>query len=577
MRVKEVGARVVATIDRLRNMAADRSPIRSFIQLFLAGALSTLAMAPAHFWLILLVSLPVLLWSLEPHAHATLRQRIFAGLYRGWAFGFGYHLAGLYWIGGSFLVQAERFALLMPFAIALLTAALGLFMAGAMAAYLAVRPRLAGPLCRLVAFALLIAVSEWLRGHILTGFPWNVFGYALTMPLALMQTSGLVGIYVLSGLTVLILSAPLVLICDGPPRWRSILALSILPLSCSFIYGSLRLASTPTQFVDYVSLRLVQPSFSQADKFVVEKRGEIFRRHLDMSRNATLSPDALVVRPQNADARPDDTPTHVIWPEAAMPFFLRREPAALAAFRDTLSPSTVVIAGTYRASVPPGTPTSSAGNYDVFNSAMVIDGAGEILASYDKLHLVPFGEYLPAQSLLTALGFENLTRAKGGLAAGQPPRRNIEITGLPPAVILICYEASFPGAAAQRSKRPGVLINLTNDAWFGETSGPYQHLHQTRVRAVEQGLPMVRSANNGISAIIDPAGRMIAELPLNAVGVIDSRLPAVTDPPPYARWPGAIELTALIAALMSTIGLAVREWPGHSRPETRRRTSTTSH
>jgi len=513
---------------------------RSFLTLFAAGALSVLAMAPFHFWPVLCFTLPVLFWSLDDvkvHGSRTWRS----AAWRGWAFGFGYHLAGLYWIGFAFLVQAERFAALMPFAISALTASLALFFGFGAVAYVSARPYLAGTLPRVFALALIVMSVEWLRGHILTGFPWNILGYALTMPLPLMQLAGVFGIYVLTAITIVILATPLVVLAARQERpWLTILATTIVPLGLATTYGLWQLDVHPTKLEPSVRLRLVQPSFSQRDKFDQSKRGEIFLRHLALSSQG-FGPGSRIA--------PGDRPTHIVWPEAAMPFFARRNREALAALDKALPDDVHVIAGTFRMNRPPTIPNERVGAFRAFNTAMLFSGDGKVKSYYDKIHLVPFGEYLPARNLLSALGFENLTRTAGGLALGKAPRKSMQIAGLPPVEILICYEASFPNEVAQVGARPGLMINLTNDAWFGDTTGPHQHLHQTRLRAVEQGVAIVRSANNGVSAIVDPMGRILSSLALNEVGVIDSAMPRAIRTPIYARHGFMIELATVLAIL----------------------------
>lgn len=513
---------------------------RPFVAMFTAGAASTLAMAPLHLWPVLCLTLPVLLWSLDAASLGESRDWRQAA-WRGWAFGFGYHFAGLYWIGFSFLVQAERFAALMPFAILGLTAALGIFFGVAGVGYRLLRPHLASDASRVVALALVVMSAEWLRGHILTGLPWNVLGYALTMPLPLMQWAGLVGIYVLTAITVIALTMPLVVLAGrGPRPGLTILAATVAPLTIATIYGTVQLGLHPTSFDPAVRLRLVQPSFTQKDKFDRSKRGEIFLRHLELSRQ----PAKTAGRSLSA------APTHIIWPEAAVPFFVRRNPGALAAIAKALPDDVQVIAGSFRINAAPTVPNERVGAFKVYNTAMIIGGDGRVKSFYDKIHLVPFGEYLPAQFLLGALGFENLTRTAGGLAIGSGPRQLMDIAGLPPVEMLICYEASFPGEIVQGTERPGLMINLTNDAWFGSTSGPYQHFHQTRVRAVEQGVAMLRSANTGISAIVDPLGRVVSQLALDEVGVVDGAMPKPVRTPMYARYGRLLEGAALLAMLV---------------------------
>jgi apolipoprotein N-acyltransferase len=232
----------------------------------------------------------------------------------------------------------------------------------------------------------------------------------------------------------------------------------------------------------------------------------------------------------------------LIWPESAFPFFLTREADAMGQIADLLPKGTVLITGSVRApDVPPGTRITRA-----YNSVYVIDHDGNVLSVYDKLHLVPFGEFLPFQDLMEKIGFEQLTRVQGGFIAGTH-RRSMDVPNAPRMLPLICYEAIFPGDVVERGDRPGWIVNLTNDGWFGISTGPYQHLQQARVRAIEQGLPLVRAANTGISAVIDPLGRVVARLGLGHEGVLDSGLPAAIPPTPYAR-AGDIPIMIVLAA-----------------------------
>ena len=220
----------------------------------------------------------------------------------------------------------------------------------------------------------------------------------------------------------------------------------------------------------------------------------------------------------------------LIWPEFAFPFFLTREADAMAEIADLLPKGTVLITGSVRAPEgPPGARITRA-----YNSVYVIDHDGSVLSVYDKLHLVPFGEYLPFQDWMEKLGFVQLTKVQGEFIPGTR-RRVMEIPGAPRALPLICYEVAFPGSIAARDDRPGWIVNLTNDGWFGISTGPYQHLQQARLRAIEEGLPLVRAANTGISAVIDPSGRIVARLGLGIEGVLDASLPSALPPTVYAR------------------------------------------
>jgi len=498
---------------------------------FAAGSLSVLAMAPFFLWPVLFLTLPVLVWLIDgaqtQSEGASFWQRpAVRAATGGWWFGFGYFLFGLFWVGEAFLVEADKFAWLMPFAVTLMPAGLALFTALAAAG-----ARLVWPpgVARILVLAIALASAEWLRGHVLTGFPWNVLGYALTWPLPMMQSAALFGIYGLTLLAILIFAAPLVLITDasahvGPRRamqWA--VGIAVLPLLALYGYGAWRLSAGPAPLIDGVKIRIVQASVDQRDKWKIEKQGEIFRDQLDLSRH-------------DPSGRRDDLAgiTHLIWPEAAMPFLPLEHPEALAAIGDLLPDGTQLISGALRLKRP-GV-GARGGRREGYNSLMVFSDKGTLESLYDKIHLVPFGEYLPFQTTLEWMGLEQLTRWRGGFSVGPNPRPLLSIPGLPPVVGLICYEAIFPSDIVQGKKRPGLMLNVTNDGWFGDTTGPWQHFHQTRVRAVEEGLPLVRSANNGVSAVIDGHGRVLALLPLNARGVIDSGIPAALAPPPYARF-----------------------------------------
>jgi apolipoprotein N-acyltransferase len=283
-------------------------------------------------------------------------------------------------------------------------------------------------------------------------------------------------------------------------------------------WGALRLSRLPTQLVDKVHLRIMQPNLQQDVKFNYAARYEVMNRYIALSNRAS-GPDA----PGMKDV------THLIWPESAFPFFLAREPDALAQITQLMPPNAVLITGAVRVAEPVN-PTAPA----VYNSIYAIDHSGSIVALYDKVHLVPFGEYLPLERILARLGFQELTKQRGGFLAGDR-RRLIAIPGAPVALPLICYEIIFPGDVTPRGQRPGWIVNVTNDGWFGISTGPYQHLQQARIRAIEEGLPLARAANTGISAVIDPLGRIVNSLPLGREGVIDSPLPRPIRAPLYAR------------------------------------------
>ena len=486
---------------------------------FLAGGLSALAYAPIFAAPVLFLTLPILVWLID--ASPNWRRAASAG----WLLGFGYFFFNLFWVGEAFLVEAEKFAWLMPFAVTLLPAGLALFWGAAAAV---VRLFWTEGIARLFVFAIVFAVLEWLRGHVLTGFPWNVVGYALTYPLPLMQSAALFGAYGMTAIALFVFPAPLVKLADhrrrptGADVARAI-ALAAIPIAILFAYGAWRLGA-PVAFVSGVKMRIVQPSVSQREKWRAEFQRKIFDDHVALS----------LANPQGkADSLAGIT--HLVWPEAAMPFFPLETPEALDVLATVIPPGTTLITGALRHYPNPTPGTAILPALRTLNSIVVLDDQAKLVGAYDKIKLVPFGEFVPFDVLLSAIGIQKLTHGRGSFAEGVSPRPLFTVPGLPPALGLVCYEALFPGEIVQGTARPGVLINVTNDGWFGSTTGPYQHYYQSRVRAVEEGLPLIRAANNGISAVVDPYGRPLQTLGLNVRGVIDSPLPEALPPPLYAK------------------------------------------
>ncbi len=485
---------------------------------FAAGAVSVLAMAPFNLWPVLFLTLPVAVWLIDGAGAGKLGGWPAAAV-TGWWFGFGYFLAGLYWIGNALLVDAPTFGWLLPFAVAGLPAGLAIFMA---LGFLLARLIWTTDASRILAFAGALTASEWVRGHVLTGFPWNAFGYALSNPLALAQTASLIGLWGLTFLAVAIFASPATLIDDKAMARRAWLApvLGLIVLTAMGAYGSFRLAREPTRLVESVKLRIMQPNLPQDAKFNYGAKADVMRKYLALSDRST--------GPQSAGVR---DATILIWPESAFPFFLAREADAMAQIAGLLPQGTILITGAVRPpdAAPPGRPVTRA-----YNSIYVIDHDGTILSVYDKLHLVPFGEFLPFQSAMEKLGFTQLTKVQGGFIPGTR-RKPIELPRIPRVLPLICYEVVFPGDIAARDERPAWIVNVTNDGWFGNSAGPYQHLQQARLRAIEEGLPIVRAANTGVSAVIDPLGRMVAQLGLGTEGVLDASLPSAIGPTIYSR------------------------------------------
>ncbi|MGA8615777.1 MAG: apolipoprotein N-acyltransferase [Xanthobacteraceae bacterium] len=507
---------------------------RRWLIAFAAGALSALAMAPFNAWPVLFLTLPALVWLIDGTA-AGRWGGVMVAAATGWWFGFGYFVAGLYWTGYAFLVDAPTFGWLLPFAVIGLPAVLAVYTAIAVALARMLWTRGA---TRILALAVTLTATEWLRGHLFTGFPWNAFGYALTAPLALAQSASVIGIWGLTFIAISIGASPATLTDDRsetPLPWLP-LALGLAVLAGLGGWGALRLQRTPTEFVDDVRLRIMQPNLQQDVRFNYAARQQVMERYITLSAQAS-SPQSRGVH----DA------TILIWPESPFPFVLTHEPGALAQIANLLSPSTVLITGGIRIG-----DTKDPDRPRAYNSIYVIGPDAAILDVYDKVHLVPFGEYLPFQHFLEKLGLQNLTKQVGGFTSGDR-HRLIAIPGAPLALPLICYEVIFPGEEMPPEERAGWIVNVTNDAWFGNSTGPYQHLEQSRVKAIEEGLPVVRAANTGISAVVDSVGRLVNFLPLGREGVIDSPLPRPIAAPIYARIGDAPAFGIVAIALFAVV------------------------
>lgn len=498
-----------------------------------AGAVGALAMPPFGIFPALALSLTPAVWLLDgtwksPSRVGALKEAALIG----WLWGFGYFVAGLWWLGAAFLVEADQFAWALPFGVFGLPAGLAFFPA---AGFALARLLWTPDSWRVITFTLGLTISEWLRGHLFTGFPWNNPGMALGQNLWLMQTASLVGLYGLTFLAIAMASAPAVIATGGTPRERwSAPALALGALAAMAIFGALRVPSDPVAMVDKVRLRLMQPNLPQDAKFNPANREAIMRRYLSISS-------------ADHNGRP---PTHIVWPESAFPFLLHRDPASLAQIGALVGRDALLITGAARMGEP--LPGEAVGKF--FNAIQVIDGQGSILGTYDKVHLVPFGEYVPKvfDAMIRAAGLKQFVHIPGGFEPSAT-RATLSVPGLPPVAATICYEAIFPDEVLPEGPRPDLILNVTNDAWFGQTPGPYQHFAQARLRALEEGLPLVRAANTGISAIVDPYGRVVASLALGTEGVLDSDLPAAISAPVSARY-GRFVLTAtLVICLMTTI------------------------
>lgn len=477
-------------------------PVRLALPLAL-GAVAGLGQVPFGLPWATVAALAALIWLGLP---AGLR----AGFARGWLAGFGYFLVTIHWIFNPFLVDPGRDGWMAPFGLIFMTGGLALFWGAAFAG--------ASVLRRSWALVPALAAAELARSYVFTGFPWALVGH-VWIGGGLGQTAAIWGA---QGLTILTLAAA-GLVALGLARPGAGKALGAVPLLALFA-ADLALAPVPAPDPDPDApvIRLVQPNVVQADKDNPDQIPLYSRRLLDLS----AEPGA---------------PDLVVWPETALPWLL-----------DSMTDVLPVIAGSGQgAPVVLGVMRDGGGLY--YNSLVLLTPDGGIAATYDKHHLVPFGEYVPLGELMARFGIRGLAAAEGGGYAEGPGPAVIEIPGIGTAMPLICYETIFPQEVLAAPERPRFLMVVTNDAWFGRFAGPYQHLALGRLRAIETGLPMVRAANTGVSAVIDARGRVVESLPLGVAGRIDAALPPALPPTLYSRtgdWPAACVIAAWLAALV---------------------------
>ncbi len=483
---------------------------RALAAAFAAGALAALAMPPLYWLPLAVVGLVayVLLWQAAP----TTRSAFWRGL----AWGTGHFAVGSYWILEAFNVPPADYRLLGPPIVGGLSVVLGFFpgLAAGVARMIVDRwPSVGGRYARLVVLAIAWTGAEWLRGHVFTGYPWNPLGHVWAFATPLLQGAALFGVYGLGMVTFLVLAAPVA-------GWRAALAaLAVVALGGWAGHAVLPEGRVPAEGRPVI--RIVQPSVAQAEKWRPDTRARQLARLVEMSRQPGF--DRLAA---------------VVWPETALPQIVDPSSPVLQVMAQAVPPGGLLLTGAARATRDP--------RDGVWNSLLAIDGAGAIVAHYDKVHLVPLGEYIPFHKQLAPVSG---MIGRGSFEEGQGRVTLAPAAGLPSFSPIICYEVIFPAAVTGPGERPQWLLNVTNDAWFGLSSGPYQHLVSARLRSIEEGLPMIRAANTGVSAVIDAQGRVLASLGMQESGVLDHVLPLPRGWTPYGRW-GDVTLLATVALLV---------------------------
>jgi len=482
---------------------------RRQIVAILAGALTALALPPVYALPVCFLTFPLLVFLLDGiHSRSNVRNASRARLafLTGWSFGFGYFVAGLWWIAHAMLIDLASFWWAIPFAVLGLPAALAIYWGLAILLAFLLWQRGYG---RLLALSFGFGLAEWLRGVLFTGFPWNAIGYtAMPAPL-LMQPAAVFGLYGMNALAVLVFAAPA--LATGGQFRKTGFAITALLLAATLGFGLTRLPGiSPAPQTDGLAVRLIQPSVPQDEKASHETLHSHFEHHLRLTSAAPHKGQPLSAAPQL-----------IIWPETSVPYPLET-PGILPQITAHLRDHQQALVGTIRVK-------RDNNRYRYFNSMQLIDHQGQIQAAADKVHLVPFGEYMPFAALFHRLGIQGIAEMAGGYSVGSK-RHTISLSDGTIILPLVCYEIIFPTGLDYEGSAPDMLVNISNDAWFGNTPGPWQHLLQAQLRAVEQGLPVLRATNNGISAVIDPYGRITAMLGYNKTDFIDTSIPAKIAP-----------------------------------------------
>jgi len=472
-------------------MYKTKNPITRVFFAFLMGSAAALAFAPTYLFFILFFSFPALLFLLGKSK--SLKESFFLG----WGFGFGLFLCGLYWISYALLVDQDMFGWLVPFAVLLIPAILALYIGSITLLLHRIRTR---PVSLTITFISLWVLVEMLRTKLFTGFPWLTLGYSWSNKITLIQSASLFGVFGVSFIILVIILTPFILLKNYKKSKFIAISYSICSLIAFFLnfsYGIWRLDTADREFLQH-SVRIVQPNIKQSIKWDRRYRYQNLQKIMELSK-------------QNGNS----SQTYIIWPEAAITYSLDNKNTRNI-IKEIIPEESYLITGGIR--------LSKNNTLKLMSSLFVIGSDGEIVDHYDKMHLVPFGEYIPLKDFIPF----NISKITHGLLDYTPGSKAKIITPkseYPSFRGLICYESFFPQEILFNEQKPDFLINITNDAWYGNSPGPYQHLDITKFRAIEYGLPMVRSANSGVSAIINQYGEILQQLNLNQEGYLINKLP----------------------------------------------------
>ncbi len=497
-----------------------------FFQAFCSGSLLNLAFAPFNFFIITFFSLSVFFLLLEKKLQ---KKEIF---WLGFAFGFGHFLFGVYWIAISLLVDAASFAWLIPFALTLIPAALAIYIAGFALFYKFVSRyfKIEFLWHKIVIFAFSWLVFEILRSVLFSGFPWNLLGYIWLFNINFAQAAAFFGVYGLSFVAVLFSLFPLFFLRSQKLNLsdKFFAGFLLLLFLTNFCFGLWRISQNPNQNLD-TKIRLVQGNIRQEMKWDPQQKYQNLLKHINLTNQKDLSEIAAV-----------------LWSETSVPYPINDSQELMIELQKAVPPQGVLITGGLRLSYFDYAKTQLS---QVWNSIFSISRNG--FEFYDKSHLVPFGEYVPLEKYLPFIS--KITDGAVGFSEGEGNKtlQNAAFSFSP----LICYEIIFSDKIIDRKNRPQLLVNLTNDAWFGNSSGPYQHLNMARMRAIEYGIPLARVANSGVSVFVDPFGKILQKIDLNQEGFFDANLVKSLEPTLYSKYswrPLALALMSVFLFLVIT-------------------------
>ncbi|HWA19735.1 MAG TPA: apolipoprotein N-acyltransferase [Devosia sp.] len=509
---------------------------RRFLMLLVAGAIAGLSVPPLFILPALFVTFPFWVWALDGAERRRGLGRLFGPAFSiGFAFGWGYFIVAFHWLGMAFFLEGGWPLYVMPFAILALAALIAFFWGlGSALAHLF----WSDGAWRIVVLATFVSIAEIARGTLFSGFPFDLLGYALTANPEMMQLASVIGVYGLTALCALLVMTPALI---WPADGRGLVArlvpffLAVAVLAAQVGWGNARIVGTPITDRTDMKVRMVQPIVTEHSEVLTEAPPEILSHLINTTEQGGLAGI-----------------THIVWPESVFPFFFSTYPETLARIARMLPPETMLLTGAPREpSVLDGDdPADNPG----YNAILAIDTNGEIVASYDKSHLVPFGEYLPFASFWKLFGIKQFVPGTNGWAPGEG-KRLMSPPGTPPFIALICYEAIFSGDLGADPAKAEFLLNISNDEWFDGSIGLAQHAHHARLRAVETGLPMIRATNSGLTMLVDPLGRITASLPPEIASVLDVVPPNKIEPTFFDRFGNlpfyAALLLGLVIALLS--------------------------